>query len=263
MARFVVGFSLCLLVAFFASAQNLPQSDPQALTLAAQSLRALTGGTAIADVTLVGNVTSIAGSDMETGTGAFLAKGTGESRVDLTLSGGKRSDIRNSSNGFFPQGAWITNGGTSTAYAQHNCWTDTGWFFPALTSLSASDPSIVLSYVGLENRSGLSVQHLRAYRYVSSQRTEVTAQTQQLSTMDFYLDSVSLLPLAIGFKVHPDDDMDTDIRTEVRFANYRAVNGVLVPFHIQRLVNDGLVLDVIITSAAVNSGLPDSNFTIQ
>ncbi len=259
--RLVASLSLFLFVLSFVSAQNPPASAPQALALAAQSIGALTSGTAISDVTLTGNVTSIAGSDMEAGTGAFLAKGTGESRVDLALSGGNRSDIRNSSSGF-PQGAWIRNG-TSTAYAQHNCWTDPAWFFPAVTSFSASDPSIVLSYVGLENRSGLSVQHLRAYRYVSSQRTEVTAQTQQLSSTDFYLDSVSLLPVAVEFKVHPDDDMNTDIRTEVRFADYRAVNGGLVPFHIQRLVNDGLVLDVTITGAAVNSGLPDSNFTLQ
>ena len=260
--RLAVGLSLCLLVAFFASAQNPPASAPQASALATQSIGALTNGTAISDVNLTGNVTSIAGSDVETGTGAFVAKGTGESRVDLTLSGGMRSEIRNSSNGF-PQGAWISNGGTSTAYAQHNCWTDAAWFFPALTSFSASDPSIVLSYVGLENRSGLSVQHLRAYRYISSPSTEVTAQTQQLSSTDFYLDSVSLLPLAVEFKVHPDNDMNTDIRTEVRFADYRAVNGILAPFHIQRLVNGGLVMDMTIISAAVNSGLPDSLFNIQ
>ena len=257
MARLRVGLSLFLLVSSFVVAQNPPVSDPQALSLAAQSIAAMTDGNALSDITLTGNVTWIAGSDIETGTVTLLAKGTSESRVDLSLSGGNRSDIRNSS-----QGAWIRNG-TSTAYALHNCWTDAALFFPVLTSLSASDPSIVLSYVGLENRSGLSAQHLRAYRYVSSQSTEVTAQTQQLSTMNFYLDSVSLQPLAVEFAVHPDDDMNTDIRTEVRFADYRAVNGGLVPFHIQRLVNDGLVLDVTITGAAVNSGLPDSNFTLQ
>ena len=104
--RLAVGLSLSLFVAFFASAQNPPASAPQALALAAQSIGALTSGTAISDVTLTGNVTSIAGSDVETGTGAFVAKGTGASRVDLTPSGGKRSDIRNSSNGF-PQGACV------------------------------------------------------------------------------------------------------------------------------------------------------------
>lgn len=250
-------FVLPLVITVSAIAQNPPVSDPQALSLAAQSIAAMTGGVPISDVTLTGNVSRIAGSDIETGTVTLLAKGTRESRVDLSLSGGKRSDIRNSS-----QGAWIRNG-TSTAYALHNCWTDAAWFFPILTSLSASDPSLVLSYVGLENRSGLSVQHLRAYRYIPSQITRVTAETQQLSTMDFYLDPVSLLPLAAAFKVHPDDDINPDIRGEVRFADYRAVNGVLVPFHIQRLVNDGLFLDVTLASAAVNSGLADSNFTIQ
>src|SRR5437667_12398142 len=109
MARFVVGLSLSLFVASFVVAQNPPVSDPRALTLAAQSIAAMTGGNALSDITLTGNVTWIAGSDIQTGIGNFLAKGTSQSRVDLTLSGGNRSDIRNSSSGF-PQGAWIRNG---------------------------------------------------------------------------------------------------------------------------------------------------------
>jgi hypothetical protein len=81
--------------------------------------------------------------------------------------------------------------------------------------------------------------------------------------VDFYLDPVSLLPLAIAFKVHPDKDMNTEIPTEVRFADYRVVNGARVPFHIQRLLNGSLVLDIVVTSATLNSGLPDSTFSLQ
>ncbi len=258
MVRAWFGLSLSLLVAFFASAQNLPVSDPQALSLAAQSLAAMTGATAVSDVTLTGNVTWVAGSDMETGTGAFLAKGTGESRVDLTLSGGKRSDIRNSSNGV-PQGAWIWNGGASSAYALHNCWTDATWFFPALTSLAASDPSIVLSYVGLESRSGAYVQHLHSYRYAGNS----AALTKQWSTMDFYLDAASLLPFAVMFNVHADNDANINIPVEVDFSNYQLSNGFQVPTHIQKYLQGGLVLDFVVTGVVVNSGLPDSEFSIQ
>jgi hypothetical protein len=41
--------------------------NPQAVSLAAASLAALSGSTAIADVTLTGTATRIAGSDAETG----------------------------------------------------------------------------------------------------------------------------------------------------------------------------------------------------
>lgn len=51
MARFAVGVPLVLLLASVVSAQNPPQSDPQALNLVAQSFTALTGGTVITDAT--------------------------------------------------------------------------------------------------------------------------------------------------------------------------------------------------------------------
>ena len=45
----------------------VPVSSPQALNLASQALRALAGGTALADITIQANATYIAGSDEETG----------------------------------------------------------------------------------------------------------------------------------------------------------------------------------------------------
>ena len=77
----------------------------------------------------------------------------------------------------------------------------------------------------------------------------------QMSTTDFYLDSVTFLPVAIAFKVHPDKDMNTDIPMEIGFANYQPVNGIQVPFHIQRMLNGGVVLDLSVNSAVMNSGL--------
>src|SRR5450631_1111933 len=50
MARFVAALSLVLLVASVASAQNPPQSDPQAVALATQAMTALTNGVALRDV---------------------------------------------------------------------------------------------------------------------------------------------------------------------------------------------------------------------
>ena len=163
MARFVVGVPLILLLASVASAQNPPQSDPQAVSLATQAMAALTNGVAVSDVTLSGNATWIAGLDVETGSATLLAKGTGESRIDLSLTSGQRSEIRNNASG--PQGAWV-DAGTTHAYALHNCWTDSAWFFPILSSLSGANPSAVLSYIGSETRNGTSVQHLHSYFYL-------------------------------------------------------------------------------------------------
>ena len=85
MARFSVLFCLLLLGSSFLFAQQTPPTtSPSGATLAAQSIAAMTGGTAVSDVTLTGTVTWFAGSDTETGTATFLAKGTSEAGWTLS-----------------------------------------------------------------------------------------------------------------------------------------------------------------------------------
>ena len=146
MPRFTLAASL-LLCTVSAVAQNSPTSDPLAISLVQQSVTALNGGAAISDVTLTGNANWIAGSDNETGQLTLRAKGVAESRIDLNLSGGTRTEIRNDTAGF-PQGESIRPDGSVRAWATHNCWINASWFFPALSFLSAtSDPTLVFSYV--------------------------------------------------------------------------------------------------------------------
>lgn len=248
---------------FLFSQNQTPVSDPEAVALASQAMVALTNGVAVSDVSLTGSATRIAGSDTETSPATLQAKGTGESRIDLNLSRGTRTEIRNDTAGF-PQGESIGPDGTVQPWALHNCWINASWFFPALSILSApSDSSMIFTYVGLERRDGGTVQHLRAYRYLSGQKADVTALTQNVSTEDIYLDSTSLLPVAFTFNAHPDDDAATNIALEIDFSNYRSVNGVQVPMRVQKLISGGLALDIVVKSVVVNSGLGDGPFAIQ
>lgn len=238
--------------------QPVPTSDPQAISLAQKSIAALTGGTPITDVTLNANVTSILGSDNETGNGTFRAKGTSESRVDLSLSSGTRSDVRNATNGV-PSGAWSKNSSPVTSYAQHNCWTDAPWFFPALSSLSQTgNQNFIFKYVGQEQHRGVNTQHILVFQSLVS-----FAPATQLSTMDFYLDPASFLPLAITFNVHSDSNMNVNLPTEILFANYQNIAGVQVPFHFQQLFSRSVILDATVTSVSFNTALLDSSFTLQ
>lgn len=267
MARFaVVVLSLLLVVPHQALAQSASASDPQALKLATQAVAALTGGVPVTDVTLSANVIWVAGSEYDTGTGTLAAKGEVESRIDLNLGEKTRSEIRTSSGGV-PEGAWVAGSASEPSsakqqpYSTHNCLTDASWFFPTLSSLNqTANPEFVFSYVGQEQHNGVSTQHLRVSRIFPEDTKNLALQA--LSATDFYLDPTSFLPLAIVFSVHPDADMNTNIRSEIGFANYRAVSGVLVPFHIQRMLNGTVVLDIVVNSATVNSGLQDSVFSL-
>jgi hypothetical protein len=244
-----------------ALAQRQTTSDPQALAYAAQSIAALTGGTQINDVTLTGSVIWTAGSDTESGTAKLKALGVTESRLDLMLTGGTRSEVRDSSTGT-AFGQWILPGHSSGYFSPENCFTDPVWFFPALGSLSGG-PSVVLLYVGQEARNGATVQHIRSYSTASAQSPTPGPTVQQLSTVDFYLDSGTLLPSAVAFNSHPDTDPSTNIPIEVDFSLYQSNGGVMVPQRIQRYLQGSLSVDMSITGVTVNSGLTMSTFAIN
>lgn len=253
-----VSLLFVLLCSVGATPQSTAVSDPVAISLARQAIATLTGGAAISDVTMNAQISAVLSPNTESGTGVFRIKGTGETRIDLTLDNGDtRSEVRGIANGSL-SGSWKKNNDTPVAYAAHNCWSDASWFFPGLSSLTQTqNPNFIFKYVGKEQHGGVSTQHIRVYQISS------VSLLQHLSTIDFYLDPASTFPLAVAFQVHPDKDASRDIPAEVRFANYQSMNGILVPFRIQQMLNGGVVLDVKVTSAVLNSGLPDSIFSLQ
>jgi hypothetical protein len=260
---------LCCIFAFPATARQASTGatqNPTAVALATNSIAVLSGSVQVADITLTGTATRIAGSDVGTGTVTLKALGTLDSRIDLSLSSGTRSEVRNASNGA-PQGSWLAPSGSVNSMAMHNCFTDAAWFFPALTVLSqTSNPNLSITYVGLETKNGVSVQHLNFASVSAVQPTASAglrgpaASLATLSSTDVYLDSASLLPVALAFNTHPDNDALTNIPVEVDFSNYQAVNGVQIPFRIQKFLNASLFLDLTIQTASLNSGLTDSAF---
>jgi len=257
MNRSVVVLILLLTLSCLCSvAQTPPTSDPQALALIAKSVLAMTGGTTLSGVTLNANAIWIAGSDYFTGPATLQAAGTTDSRIDLNLNGLTRTDIRTTSGGF-PGGSSTGASAKAQPFAQHNCWTEPVWFFPALSSLTvaATNTNLVFSYVGQEMHGSVSTQHIRMIQVWPADDVRTLINVQRMSTTEFYLDSASLLPVAIAYKVHPDKDANTDIPMEIGFANYQVVSGIAVPHHIQRSVNGEVDLDLTVTNAVMNSGL--------
>jgi hypothetical protein len=237
-----------------------PSSDPQAILLANEALVAL-GAANITDVTATGTVTRSVGPDSETGTFNLKALGLTQSRMDLNLPSGVLTELRSISNGL-PTGAWISRG-TVHPMANHNLFTDAAWFFPALSALNGhlSNPDSALKYVGQETRAGLSVEHLHYFTELPG--GDPKDLTPRLSSEEIYLDSSSLLVAAVTFNEHPDNNAIVDIPVEIDFSDYRVINRVRVPFHIQKFFNGSLLLDVTVQSAALNTGLTTTDFAAQ
>ena len=258
---FIPILALCALVSFAYNTKQKAASNSQAADYAAQAIAALTGGQTISDASLTGTANWTVGADIENGTASFLALGTGESRMDLSLSSGSRTEIRDASTGT-PLGKWIAQDGSTGKFAFHNCQTDAVWFFPALGSL-AGGTNVTFSYVGQEVHNGEAVQHIQSYVYQVAPSAVPGPTLQLLSTEDFYLDATTLLPAAIAYNVHPDKDAGLNLPVEIDLSNYQSVNGIAVPMHIQKLLQGTVMIDLTISGATFNSGIPLSQFTIN
>src|SRR6266852_3443506 len=104
--------------------QTASSSSTHASQLLQQSLAALQGNTSLSDVTLSGPARRIAGSDDESGTATYKAI-PGANRLDLSLSGGARSEIVNLT-AAPPLGAWSGPDGVSHSMPLHNLMNQAG-----------------------------------------------------------------------------------------------------------------------------------------
>jgi len=236
--------------------------DAQAVLLLQRSLAALMGTAPVNDVTLSGTVTRIAGSDNESGTVTLKATAVGQGRIDLNLPSGQRSDVIDISQAS-PIGNWSGPDGAWHPIAGHNLLGDPSWFFPTfLIHRALSAPNYAVSPMDAETKGGVAVEHLMIYQQ-SGPSSPQAALMQGLSQIDIYLNASTLLPVAVLFNAHPDDNALVNIPIQITFSNYQVVQGASVPYHIQRYVQNGLVLDVNVTGAQLNSGLSATDFQAQ
>lgn len=260
-ALVAVLFSVSILLPL--AAQQTAPASPQPVQLLRGALAALSANTIPRDVTLSGTAHYIAGSTEETGTATLKATAGGASRVDLNLSSGPRSEINNSASNA-PAGKWSGPDGVSHDISIHNLLTEPAWFFPTFLVLRGLSPSgYAVAHVGHETRDGEAVEHLTISQASVPQLPPTLA---HLAQTDLFLDATTLLPVALAFNIHPDDNALLDIPIEIRFSDYRPINGVQgvqVPFHIQKFLNNGLVLDLQLENATFNSGLSASEFAVQ
>jgi hypothetical protein len=243
-------------------AQKTAPSSTQASQLLQQSLAALRGNTSLSDVTLSGSARRIAGSDDESGSVTYKVLSTGAARFDFSYPSGTVSEAR-SANSATPSGFWIGPDGRSHPAAQHNLWSDPSSFPAFAVARLYSSPSVVVTLVGQEMKNGRSVYHLSATEQFPQVSRSAAALLQHLAQIELFLDAATVLPVAIDFNTHPDNDALMDLPVEFQFSDYRAVSGAQVPFHIQRLLNNNLILDLQFQSVVTNSGISTSSLGLQ
>ena len=253
----VLAFAASLLLISNSSAgypqSPTPTNSQQASTLLAQSATALTGSTTITDVTLTGTVEWIAGSDDETGNVTYKGL-SGAYRLDMTFRNGTRSEAVSQGQDA-PTGTWTGLDGVSHPFVSQNLMTPPGWFPVFMIGNLLSSSNSVLVYLGQETREGINLIHLQSSRAFPDLSDGSAPATQRLTLADIYLDPTTLVPVSYVYTSHPDNNSYRDIPTEVRYSNYRPFGGGQIPFHVQKYMNNSLVLDLQFQSVTLNSGM--------
>jgi hypothetical protein len=258
------------------------QSDPQAVALIQRSVAVLTGGGPVTDVTMTGTFTTIIGPREQTGgittsTGSITDSGTirfvaivaGQGKSVVTNSSGTRTEVRDISSGSPVLMETGTDGVSVTVTTQSAVSPHPDWFYPLfLMSSSLSSASYASSYVGEEILNGTKVQHA-TIRLGSDSSSGTPQFSEQATQHDVYLDSSSLLPVAITFTVRPYDPTNPnrpfvpirgnpiDTLEQATFSDYRPIQGRPVAFHIHTSVKAGtldLITDMQFSSIDFNSG---------
>jgi hypothetical protein len=229
----------------------------------------MAGKTPVADLTLTGTATRIAGSEKEEGSATLKAMAAGEASMELTFPSGLRREVYSSS-AKGPQGAWSGPDEKLHPVSFHNLLVDPGWFSPLLVleRINSQLGGSTATFSGNVKRYGHSASLIHVTTAVPGPNANkhpkwMLSLLQNASQFDVYLDSATLLPSEMTFNAHPDNNLRQDLPVSVRYSGYRAVDGIQVPFHIQKYVNHSLVLDVHVETAAFNTGLTASSFSVQ
>lgn len=245
------------------TASDVPTKDATAVNLAINALKGMTGGVALNDVTLTGQVVRAVAADSDSGPAILQASNAGAASFTFSLGSGQRAEVINPAS--TPQAAWLGEDGTWHRTAIHNTWTPAAWFAPALVLEAVlGDQQLAVETLDATSLGGEVVQHLRCWRVLPSYSGSPgdLALIQRFSTVDIYLDATSNLPVELYFDLHPDSNASMNIPVEIRYSDWRISSGVLVPYRIQRFFNGGLLDDISVSSATLNSGLSSLSFNV-
>lgn len=237
-----------LLAVSAAGQTSSPTPDAASIIVAATTSAQMSQ---VKDIKLTGRVTAYFGEN-EIGTFILLANSDGRQELRLSLPTGERVETYSSVHED-PSCTWSVADGVQHESAIHNCVYAAPWYFP----LISLNPSYIAKYLAATTMPPDSEGRLRLgiTRKLSSSSAKSINLISKLTLATVSFDPQTYLPTAISYNTHPEDDYGTNIPAEVRFSDYRSLNGVQVPFRIEKLLNGGLLLELSVDSAEFNTGV--------
>lgn len=215
------------------------------------------GGGAPSDSSAAGTIIITAGSDIQQGNIVISSKGTAQSLEQITAPSGTSTTVY--SNGFAndssPKPAKTLLSAELSASSQSALFP-----LPLLSGILAS-PDSAYQYFGIENVSGVDCQHIRVWKTFSSQPD--FAYLAPYTIRDVWIDAATNLPLKMTYSLRDGSGAAPTTAVEISYSKFQAVNGIQYPFQIAKSVNGTPWASIIISTVSINTGIPDSAFSIQ
>jgi hypothetical protein len=263
MTRFKLSFVLYLLLAdsmpiAAANKQYTVTVDRQALTVAQAAFIAMGGNQAIAgyqDSVSSGTVTIYNGGTSVSYPITMKSKGLRETRVELQKSNGMNIRIVNQG-----QGAIVRPDGSVKSLYSNNTFHEYVNHVPLLSVLADySGGSVNLLYKGVSQVHGQSEDVIEIDFIPNLANGSLYA---SWSATLFYVNQTTSLVDKIQRSTFYEGDQNDTVNEETYFADYRSVNGMLVPFHQTVFINGQMDTDLAFSAVTLNVGLADSDFVV-
>lgn len=248
--------SLGVLLTLLPSATAHAQGDQAAANAVLLQLSsAFSGGSPVRSVQITGVATWHSGSIEDSGSVTLNASADGSSEMQLQLAASGQRNETQTDPGSDPGCQWSAADGATHQIDFGNCFRPTVWFLPALSlqpGLESSNLGAVDLGTGPVGSSGNQYRHVQSQLFSSNLPIDMARRLAQQSTTDLGIDPTSMLPAVLTYSVHPDNGADVQVAIEVRYSDYHAVNGVQVPFRIERYINNSLQLEISVNSVQIS-----------
>ncbi len=251
---------LFLVLSFSAKGQQAPKSPPtplerdaQALSVLKQSFAAM-GGALPTDTLATGTITIVAGSTTKSGTVRILSRGTDQTVEDIQTESARHVTV------FSGVVAAETKAGTTNRLAFEPSASSQCYDFPLpLIAWALSNRDAALVYVGLESIEGGQAHHIRLWNTFFSAKHRPPA---GFNVRDLWIDAATNLPLHLALEKRESGGDAPRIPLVYTYSDFRNVNGVLLPFQIQKSLNGTPWTTITISSANINTGLTNTDFPV-
>jgi hypothetical protein len=233
------------------------QRDQQALAILSQALTAAGGQTAVTairDFTATGKITYFWGEGVQ-GSATVKGRGLHQFRVDATLADGVHSWIVNGSTTFQKH----ADGSTSPLPSQNTVKPATVTFPLAQLLNVVQDVSFSITYGGLVTRKGQQLHDILVQK-IPPPRSDPAGALSKISKAHIFIDPNAFTIQAVEDAAYRKDGGPGEYSHEIKFSNYQAASGVLVPFLITESVADQQIMTVQLSQITFNTGLTDTDF---